>query len=118
MKFTNGYWVTKPGVQIADASQIRQVRVEGDRVYLYAVPYHKDERGMGGPVLEMYISSPAPEILRTEAWHFMGSAKKLPQFELTPTPTHLQVEETAATVTITSGRLSLVMEKNPCDMTY
>ena len=70
MKFTNGYWVTKPGVQIADASQIRQVRVEDNRVYLYAVPYHKDERGMGGsywkctfPLPRRIFFAPRPGIL-------------------------------------------------------
>lgn len=58
MKFTKGYWLNRNGVQIANAVQVREVKQEGDKVYLYIVPYERDERAMGGPVLEMYISSP------------------------------------------------------------
>ena len=75
MKFTKGYWLNLPGVEIADCVQIREVKIERDRVYLYAVPYPQDERAMGGPVLEMFLSSPQPDILRTQVYHFMGSAK-------------------------------------------
>ena len=71
MKFTRGYWVNKPGVTPADCVQIRETRVEGNKLYIYSVPYAQDMRGMGGPVLEMYISSPQPDIIRTQAWHFM-----------------------------------------------
>ena len=82
MKFTKGYWLNLPGVENADCVQIREVRVEQNRVYLYAVPYPQDERAMGGPVLEMYVSSPKQDILRLQAWHFMGSAQKEPAFEM------------------------------------
>ena len=53
MKFTKGYWLNLPGVENADCVQIREVRVEQNRVFLYAVPYPQDERATGGPVLEM-----------------------------------------------------------------
>ena len=82
MKFTKGYWMNLPGVTNTDAVQVREVKVENDRVYLYTVPYHADMRAMGGPLLEMYISSPQPDIIRTEAYHFMGSNQKMPAFEL------------------------------------
>ena len=36
MKFTKGYWLNLPGVENADCVQIREVRVEQNRVYLYA----------------------------------------------------------------------------------
>ena len=65
MKFTKGYWMNLPGVTNTDAVQVREVKVENDRVYLYTVPYHADMRAMGGPLLEMYISSPQPDIIRT-----------------------------------------------------
>ena len=82
MKFTKGYWLNRPGVEAADAVQIREVKIEKNRVYLYSVPYPQDVRAMGGPVLEMFISSPKADIIRTQAYHFMGSAKKEPQFEM------------------------------------
>ena len=48
MKFTKGYWMNLPGVTNTDAVQVREVKVENDRVYLYTVPYHADMRAMGG----------------------------------------------------------------------
>ena len=86
MKFTYGYWLNKPGVENADAVQIREVKVRPDSVYLYAVPYAQDVRAMGGPVLEMTISSPKQDILRTQAYHFMGSAKRSPSSSWTRKP--------------------------------
>ena len=65
MKFTKGYWLNRPGVEAADAVQIREVKIEKNRVYLYSVPYPQDVRAMGGPVLEMFISSPKADIIRT-----------------------------------------------------
>ena len=82
MKFTKGYWMNKPGVVNHDAVQVREVKAEKDRVYLYTVPYAADMRAMGGPVLEMFVSSPQPDIIRIEAYHFMGSNQKMPSFEL------------------------------------
>ena len=118
MKFTKGYWMNLPGVTNTDAVQVREVKVENDRVYLYTVPYHADIRAMGGPLLEMYISSPQPDIIRTEAYHFMGSNQKMPAFELNDAHCALEVENTETTVTIKSGNTKLVIGKNPCSFDY
>lgn len=118
MKFTRGYWLNKPGVENFDCVQIREIKVEEGRVYLYSVPYPQDERGMGGPVLEMEISSPGPDIIRTEAWHFKGSAKKVPEFELCTVDTPLKVEEFDSGISITSGDTSLRITKSPASFTY
>ena len=64
MKFTKGYWMNLPGVETADVCQIREARLDrspdGDSLYLYAVCYNHDARAMGGPVLELAVSSPLP----------------------------------------------------------
>ncbi len=118
MKFTKGYWMNLPGVENADCVQIREVKVQQNRVYLYSVPYAQDVRAMGGPVLEMTISSPKADILRTQAFHFMGSAKKEPQFELDMEEHPLTVEEFEGGLTIRSGKTELKITKNPASFTY
>ncbi len=118
MKFTRGYWLNKPGVQNYDCVQIRETKYENGKLYLYSVPYPQDERGMGGPVLEMSISSPRPDIIRTEAWHFMGSAKKVPEFELETVETPLELEEFEGGITVKSGDTSLRITKHPASFTY
>ncbi|MBQ6707941.1 MAG: alpha-xylosidase [Clostridia bacterium] len=118
MKFTKGCWMHREGVKATDAVQIREVKVEGNRVYLYAVSYRLDKRAMGGPVIEMYISSPQPNIIRTEAFHFIGSNKKMPEFELNILEVTPEIEETEEYVSIKSADTKLVITKNPCTFTY
>lgn len=118
MKFTKGYWLNLPGVEAADCVQIREVKIEKNRVYLYSVPYPQDERAMGGPVIEMFISSPRPDIIRTQAYHFMGSAKIEPQFELCEEPGALSVTENENGLSVFSGKTELRITKSPASFTY
>ena len=107
-----------PGVENADAVQIREVKIQEDRVYLYVVPFPQDFRAMGGPVLEMYISSPKKDIIRTQAYHFMGSAKKEPQFELEAESCPLTITEFEGGLSVQSGKTELKITKSPASFTY
>ena len=118
MKFTKGYWLNREGVTAADVVQIREARFDGSSLYLYAVNYGYDSRGMGGPVLELTISSPAPDIIRTEAVHFAGSRKKEPAFDLNFTSCPVEYAEADGRITFKSGHTSLVITKNPASFTY
>ena len=124
MKFTKGYWMNLPGVEASDAVQIRETRVipgdgeHGDSLWLYTVNYGHDARAMGGPVLELTVSSPAPDIIRLEAVHFAGGRKKEPKFELNAVPCPLLIEEADGEITVTSGKTSLRIRKNPASFAY
>ena len=118
MKFTKGYWMNRTGVSVTNMGQVREVRVEGRQVYLFCVNYTEDRRSMDGPVIEMYISSPQPDVIRLKAFHFMGVRKKLPAFDLTDAGITPEVTETEDTVVIQSGDTRLVVKKRPCSFTY
>ena len=118
MKFTNGYWLNLPGVKNADCVQIREVKITEKQVYLYTVPYIDDERRAGGPVLEFFLSAPRADILRTQVYHYMGSAKKEPQFDLAMEDLPLEVTEFEGGLTVKSGRLELRITKAPASFTY
>ena len=118
MKFTKGYWLNLPGVKNADCVQIREVKVTEKQVYLYTVPYIDDERRAGGPVLEFFLSAPRADILRTQVYHYMGSAKKEPQFDLAMEDLPLEVTEFEGGLTVKSGRLELKITKAPASFTY
>ena len=118
MKFTKGYWLNLPGVKNADCVQIREVKVTEKQVYLYTVPYIDDERRAGGPVLEFFLSAPRADILRTQVYHYMGSAKKEPQFDLAMEDLPLEVTEFEGGLTVRSGRLELKITKAPASFTY
>ena len=118
MKFTKGTWLNRKGVQAFSAAQVRETRVEDGRLYLYTVPYGADARAVGGPVMEMFISAPQPDCIRTEVFHFMGSNQKFPRFELQTVDAAPEFEETEACVSIKSGDTKLVIRKRPCSFTY
>ena len=118
MKFTKGYWLNLPGVKNADCVQIREVKVTEKQVYLYTVPYIDDERRAGGPVLEFFLSAPRADILRTQVYHYMGSAKKEPQFDLAMEDLPLEVTESEGGLTVRSGKLELKITKAPASFTY
>ena len=118
MKFTKGYWLNLPGVKNADCVQIREVKITEKQVYLYTVPYIDDERRAGGPVLEFFLSAPRADILRTQVYHYMGSAKKEPQFDLAMEDLPLEVTESEGGLTVRSGKLELKITKAPASFTY
>ena len=78
MKFTKGNWMNRQGVEFYNMVQVRETRIDGNRLYAYTVPYLSDARAVGGPVMEMYVSAPQPNCIRTEVYHFMGSSQKIP----------------------------------------
>lgn len=110
--------MNRPGVENADCVQIREIKVQRNRVYLYAVPYAHDTRAMGGPVLELFLSSPKTDIIRIQAFHFMGSAKKEPRFEMELEDLPLNVEEFEGGLAIRSGKTELKITKNPASFTF
>ncbi len=120
MKFTKGEWVIREGVKIFNCNQIREARIseDGTSVYLYAVPYKEDIRGLGGPIQEMTISSPQKDILRIRTCHFKGILTKFPSFELSDEKFPLSCSEKAGIIFIRSGDTELRIEKSPCSFVF
>lgn len=121
MKFNLGEWRMRPGVTSSNCEQIREVRIapDGRSVWLFAVPYRRDERSMDGPVQEITITSPQPDMLRLQSVHFKGDRRKMPRFELNDQNLPLSVREEDNRLEITSGDLCLVIQmRDPCLFTW
>ena len=116
MKFTKGRWIYREGITARHTGQIREVRTEGNKICLYTVSYINDARGMGGPAIEIYLS--APDVIRVEACHFLGTRRKMPEFELNTTEIPLITEDTREMLSVKSGDLELKITKRPCDFTF
>lgn len=121
MKFSHGEWCMRPGVTTYNCEQIREVRLSADRseLYLFVVPYREDRRSMRGPIQELTVTAPQPDMIRLQTVHFKGDRRKFPKFELNDQRCPLGFEEQDNTVTVTSGDTRLVIQKrNPCSFTY
>ncbi len=118
MKFTRGQWMDRNGVLIKSAAQVREARILDNRLYLYTVPYQHDTRAVGGVMIEIFISSPQPDIIRIEAYHHRGINRKFPQFDLNIANVVPEIVEAADSVSFKSGDTSLIITKRPCTFTY
>jgi alpha-D-xyloside xylohydrolase len=120
MKFTDGFWTVKEGVGIFPAAQVRDVSKTDDSVTIYA-PYTKiTERGqtLKGPLLTIRFSSPMPDIIRVQVWHFMGAIQRGPEFPLNDGHCPLDVKDDGDRILITSGKLTAAVSRETFSVVY
>lgn len=118
MKFTRGYWMNRPEVNCTETVQLREIRNEGDRIYIYSLPSCSDGRVFGGPMIEIYISSPRPDIIRIQTQHFNGSRAVIPEFELNESPVELITEDRGDYFTVRSGNTRVEIHKSPAEFSF
>lgn len=120
MKFTNGFWLKRQGVDIFPSIQVRDVEATDESVTVYAAPMRVTDRGqtLGGPLMTIRFSSPLPDILRVEGWHFAGGTQKEPAFSFQNQ--HIKLEKTVTdnTIEIRSGKLTAKIQKDPFHVEY
>ena len=121
MKFHNGCWLFKEGYGCFSPQHVYEVRRSETEVVLCAPTSRIVTKGdtLGGINLTVRITAPVPEVIRVQTWHHMGGRDRAPKFELNlPEPGHLQVDETEETLTVRSGHLALVIDKQNWSMRY
>jgi alpha-D-xyloside xylohydrolase len=114
VKFTNGYWRLREGVQALYPVQAYDVTVESGALVVYAPTKRITHRGdtLNQPLLTVRCSSPAPDVISVSVSHFRGKQPPHPHFPLKTDP-HLQVrtDVDGSNATITSGALSARFER-------
>ena len=120
MKFGNGCWLQREGVECFAPQEVYYTIVKEKEVSICAPTIHIEKRGdtLGGVNLTVKITSPALEVLRVQVFHYMGVQRKAPEFELNVENIPLTVTEEENRITVGSGSLSLVITKHPWSMTF
>jgi hypothetical protein len=71
MKFTDGYWLMRPGVTARYAAEVADARTDEDRMTLYTPVKHVRGRGRGdtpnSPLLTVECWSPAEGVIGARA---------------------------------------------------
>ncbi|HPF87372.1 MAG TPA: alpha-xylosidase [Candidatus Limiplasma sp.] len=113
MKFTDGFWLSKPGYELFNCAQIQDTRWEDGEytVYCSIMPIVNRGQTLTGPMLTLRFSAPRAGILSVRLTNYEGVCRKGPQFTLHTDDTSLQVSEDGNTITLTSGSLSAVLTK-------
>ena len=114
MKFTDGYWLVRKGVQAFHPSQAYEVETAPDSLTVHAPTKAIVTRGdtLGGPMLSIRFSSPMENVIRVQMVHHKGGKARLPGFVLNETP-HPQplIHEAPEYASLTSGKLSVRIRK-------
>ena len=120
MKFGNCCWLQQEGIECFAAQEAYFITKKEKEVSFCVPTHHIVYRGdtLGGVNLTVKISSPAPEVLRVQTFHYMGVQKKAPEFELNLEPQTLRTEEDEGQISIFSGNFGVKITKNPWSMTF
>lgn len=84
MKYSDGFWLNKPGYNVNYATQMYEIEADEYSVTVYATNQWISNRGMtlGGPMLTVRFSSTLENCIKVTIDHFKGAMKKAPSFEL------------------------------------
>ncbi|AXG81482.1 alpha-xylosidase [Streptomyces paludis] len=112
MKFTDGYWLMRPGVTTRHAVSVADAVVTDDRVTLYAPVGKVTHRGdtLNSPLLTVECWSPAEGVIGVRVTHHGGRAPRTPEFALrtgTESGGHAKTVREGSTVELVSGPLTL-----------
>ncbi|MDR2808775.1 MAG: alpha-xylosidase [Spirochaetaceae bacterium] len=110
MKFTNGYWLVKEGVEPHFAATAVEAQKDGDELVVYAPDKPIRTRGdtLNTPELTIRYSSPMKNIIRVSITHFKGQIDNAPHFDLNRDDAfHGEITVNAGEAVFSAGDLSV-----------
>ena len=113
MKFTNGYWMIKKGIEPHFAVCAYEAEKQGDELVVYAPERHIRHRGdtLNAQLLTIRYSSPMANVIGVRVSHFEGGQDKGSHFLLEKdTGFKPQIEITEKEAQLKSGDLSVSIE--------
>lgn len=114
MKFSDGYWRMKPGVNAFFPVQVCHVKVEEDALTVYAAPRRIEHRWetLNIPLITVRFTSPMENVIRVQVWHHRGAVPRRPSFELNLQKPHVEISDGDDEATLRSGRLTVHVKKD------
>jgi alpha-D-xyloside xylohydrolase len=114
MKFTDGYWLIKEGIQVHFAACPAEIEQQGNELVVYAPEKPIRHRGdtLNMQLLTVRYSSPMKNVIRVRITHFEGGLNNRPNFPLECDPSFkpsIRIQEKEAV--LESGELSVSVER-------
>ncbi len=105
MKFSNGYWLLRDGVQAAHPVEVYDITQAAGQLVVHAPTRPIRHRGdmLQGPVATVRFSSPMPDVIGVSLTHFEGGQPRQPQFALATAEPYVHLTDD----TLTSGALEV-----------
>ncbi len=121
MKFGNGCWLQKEGIECFAPQEVYFVNKSEHEVVICAPTHHIAHRGdtLGGINLTIRITTPAEDVIRVQTSHYLGVEDHSPKFDLNLDENRaMDVKETDDEILVKSGNLSLRINKKNWSMCY
>src|SRR5579885_191461 len=83
MKFTDGNWFKRKGVQMVHPVEVREQEIAKDSLSVFAPirPVYNRASGLNEPLLEIRFSSPFADVIRVQIFHYKGVQDHGPHFQ-------------------------------------
>lgn len=121
MRFSNGCWLNKTGLEVSHPKDVYEFVQKENSVEVLVPCNEIVSRGctLGGPVLTYEISAPLKDVLKVRISHYKGTVDKGPHFSVHNENCPIEVEGKRGKVTVKHGDLSLDMStENGFEMTF
>lgn len=113
MKFTDGNWLIRTGVQPFYPTEAHDVAVTDNALTVYATrPIRHRGDTLMGPLLTVTFSSPMADVIRVRLTHFAGGLPAKPEFQLFTEAAPVVITDNATETSLTSGKLAVYVPKN------
>ena len=113
MKYTNGYWLTKPEYDMHFAVQCGSAAITEDalRIFCPCVPVQGRGDMLNHAALTVTFTAPMADVIRVTVEHHRGTVRRGPYFELSESPVRPVITETDTEYIFQSGRAKAVVSK-------
>ncbi|MCM3626997.1 alpha-xylosidase [Paenibacillus glycanilyticus] len=116
MKFTDGYWQIREGVEMQHPVDVREVKEKNGKLtaYMATKPVLIKGDTLNGTMLTAEISSPIPDVIKVRWIHHAGIKQVGPEFDIHADANHnVTIEHDEQYTTLTSGGLQARLRKSP-----
>lgn len=112
MKFSDGYWLTRPGFTVLRPIEVAQASTDGETLTVLAGTKPATGRGwdLNLATATITLSAPLPGIVRVRIEHHRGARNDGPHFDLpgvgVPDPAEIATRLSSESASLTSGPLT------------
>ena len=113
MKYSNGGWMMRDGFSVDFAAHVYDIKEEKNKLTLYAPFNYTGHKGhtLDGGMLTIELTAPQVDVIGVKMYHFKGSARQEPAFELNRADVKVKILETDELYIFESGSLSAEITK-------
>lgn len=115
MKFTNGFWLMRDGVNPIYAIEYYDHDINNNELTIYTTGKHITHRGdlLNIGMLTINISSPRNDIIKISTSHFEGVQYKGPFADIYKSQADVKINETDDFIEYISGNTKAIIDKRP-----